>query len=708
MAKQAQGCQLIRNGLSLLLEGKPDQAKPFFIEQFNLCLDDPVVTSGSSESLINLGEIAEAIRLLKIFFEYGRMRHEALIMLAEAAFERPDIKPTLLTVIAKSIDLPSSVVAFANYLAELEAGDSRLVCSLQSLQFALELDPYNIDSLSRTGLILITLGKAEEGMDYILKATTVDPGNPVLRYYQGKSLYLVGDYVQAIESLNDYIEKAPTDDIANDVDNLLAVSYLLSNDLDSSIEYSNKALMGNPDDAGALINASNAYRCLGEIDKCISFCSKALSLCLKNPRDSETVNAFYNLMFAHGMRGIESVDSTKKIAVQFWESYGINNFLPDSQREYCYSSGKKIKIAFLSSEIGDHVVSFFLESFLAYYARDKIEVDLLIGINRFEGSAARVASYASQVIDISGKSVDESRQAIRERKYDIIVDTSGVTRNSKLSILAHRCAPIQCHYIGYHATLGLETIDYIIADDDFIPISIEDQFKERIIRIPAPWIARHVPANLPLANYSGDSGQVVRLASFNQTAKISKTTLCFWVSALIAMPRAMLVIKDRFAVSKRFQERILSYFEGRGVATSRISFIGGDPSWEDHMRFYNAVDIVLDSTPWSAATTAFDAMAMGVPFVAIQGVVASSRMSSSVVKAANHADWIAANERQFAEAVNQIGGDIEAYRENRANLQKQNLRSALFSPIRLAENLSSLFLSMAGSSLGNTQFDSCL
>lgn len=701
MTNNEESSRSILDGLTLLHHGEHAKALLCILENSDFSVGNHEAARCIGDCLSNISEPGEAIHIFKIFLLSGNKQDKILAMLANVASERPDTKSTIMDIVANCVSQTSTIVAFAHYLAELEVEESRLECALESLKLAMDVDSEEINTLSRIGLIQITLGRAEEGISYILKATTVDPENPAMRYYQGKCLYLLGDYTQAIESFNEYLDKASSDNIANDVDSLLATSYLLSNDLDRSLDYSEMALLKYPEDVGALINASNAYRCLGEIDKSIFLCSKALNLCLQDPRNGESVKAFFNLMFVYGMRGAGAIDATKRLATQFWGSFGINNSVIKEQRNKSASSAKKIKVAFLTSEVGDHVVSYFLESFLAYYPRKKMDVDLLIGTNRYEESATRLISYVSHAIDLSGKSLEENRMIVKERGYDIIVDTSGVTMNSNLAILAHRCAPVQCHYIGYHATLGLETIDYFIADHDFIPDSIHDQFTERIVRIPSPWIARHVPSNLPLAGFSGDSGPVVWLASFNQTAKISITTLDYWASALLAAPQTKLVIKDRFALSKHFQEKVMTRLEERGVAASRISFTGGTASWEDHMRFYNTVDIVLDATPWSAATTAFDAMAMGVPFIAIQGNEASSRMSMSVVKGANHADWIATNEDQYAQIINRICRNIDTYRLDRDKMQAANLESALFSPIQLAENLSSLFLDLATSHQDN-------
>ena len=48
---------------------------------------------------------------------------------------------------------------------------------------------------------------------------------------------------------------------------------------------------------------------------------------------------------------------------------------------------------------------------------------------------------------------------------DFLVDLTGHTANSRLSVFARKPAPIQVFYIGYCNTTGLPTIDYRLSDE---------------------------------------------------------------------------------------------------------------------------------------------------------------------------------------------------------------------------------------------------
>jgi predicted O-linked N-acetylglucosamine transferase (SPINDLY family) len=60
----------------------------------------------------------------------------------------------------------------------------------------------------------------------------------------------------------------------------------------------------------------------------------------------------------------------------------------------------------------------------------------------------------------------------RDYEIDIAVDLGGLTFNSRLGIFSHRAAPIQISYLGYLAGLGIEYIDYLIADEQIIPMQL--------------------------------------------------------------------------------------------------------------------------------------------------------------------------------------------------------------------------------------------
>jgi predicted O-linked N-acetylglucosamine transferase (SPINDLY family) len=56
-----------------------------------------------------------------------------------------------------------------------------------------------------------------------------------------------------------------------------------------------------------------------------------------------------------------------------------------------------------------------------------------------------------------------------------------------------------------------------------------------------------------------------------------------------------------------------------GIGAERVEFAQRVPSWQAHMALYNRVDLALDAVPLNSGTTAFDALVMGVPLLALRG-----------------------------------------------------------------------------------------
>jgi predicted O-linked N-acetylglucosamine transferase (SPINDLY family) len=113
------------------------------------------------------------------------------------------------------------------------------------------------------------------------------------------------------------------------------------------------------------------------------------------------------------------------------------------------------------------------------------------------------------------------------------------------------------------------------------------------------------------------------------------------------------------------------------------------------MSCYNLIDIALDTTPWSSATTGFDALGMGVPLVAIRGSKPSARMGSSLVKGIGHQEWIAETPEEFATVVKALGLDYLKHRQNKTDFQKRVLGGPLYDGHSLTFCLQEAFCAMA-------------
>jgi predicted O-linked N-acetylglucosamine transferase (SPINDLY family) len=308
----------------------------------------------------------------------------------------------------------------------------------------------------------------------------------------------------------------------------------------------------------------------------------------------------------------------------------------------------------------------------------------------YDEASENLVGLADGFISLVGLSLEEARSILKRQSYDLIIDTSGYTNASGLPLLAERCAPVQAHYIGYHATTGLSTIDAFIGDQETAAEELQDQFSEKLWRLPRPWLAFPQTQVFPQATSLAESPRPI-LGAFSQVSKLSDTTLSFWSEALRRVPDAVLLLKSRELQDAGIRQRLEDRLAERGVHPGRLIFVAPVGSWSDHVYHYNYLDVALDTTPWSSATTGFEALSMGVPLVTIRGNTMASRMSSSLVKGLGEEQWIAHEPEEFAAIVEDLCRDLTTLRQDKSLRQAKMFQSPLFDGVDLTEKLMELF-----------------
>ena len=569
---------------------------------------------------------------------------------------------------------PSSEVAMLR-LAELNERNGTLIRTLQ-VTSALELKGvYNEEIAYQHAFALFGLGRHEEALESILPLYIHSQSPRVSRLY-GLILKSLGAWSDAIEILEKTIKNSP-----KDVHSLRALS-----ELHSELGFYQKSLeilRQIPHDLtedGDKLGESLMLRMMGELNLAIKLNSEIIA---SNPGFS---NALWTQCFNYSIAASEFARDLVKTSQRFWQLRRQETplFTPIKLNKSLVAS-ERVKIAFLSSDIGEHVVSRFMTPILRHYNRDKYHITLLSTHRRFEEKATEIVSYADAAISLQGLTTADVYACLEDLQANVIIETNGFTRNSGIGLLAQRCAPIQCHYIGYHATTGLDTIDYFLGDPITVPDSFQRNFTEQIVQIPSLWMAYDAAIEFPTAASTAQRDCPV-LGSFSQITKINQLTLNYWAAALNAVPDSILVIKDRGCYCSTSCQRIENTLQSLGVDPKRVYFIAPVATHLDHLDSYKAIDIALDTTPWSSATTAFEALGMGVPLVAICGDTTAGRMSTSVVSAAGRSDLIAHSKEQFASIVTDLSRDYKKLRDDKASMQKQIRSGILFNEQRICRD----------------------
>src|SRR5262245_64068931 len=96
----------------------------------------------------------------------------------------------------------------------------------------------------------------------------------------------------------------------------------------------------------------------------------------------------------------------------------------------------------------------------------------------------RLAAAFDQFHDVALRSDREVAELLLELGVDIAVDLKGHTQHGRPAILAYRPAPVQVSYLGYPATMGVEFIDYVLADRIILPANHKEFYPEKIVHLP--------------------------------------------------------------------------------------------------------------------------------------------------------------------------------------------------------------------------------
>jgi predicted O-linked N-acetylglucosamine transferase (SPINDLY family) len=580
----------------------------------------------------------------------------------------------------------------------------RIPEAIKNYHTALNLNAADAKSMIGLGLILLNQGQADESLVLFLQALALDPDNGDALACTGLALHTLGDQGQAIEMLDRALVTMPE---RADILNVKGECYSEIGQLDQALVSYKKASELDPNDRAIKFNLASTLRTRGDLEAARIAFDELLA---ENPLD---LALFSSQMFSYSVASERCAPAALELGQRFWPEW-TQAFAPEIDPSSTASLDLdptthdistlvdsadpsrigKLRVGILSGDLGGHVVGGFLAAFLEHYDHDKLHIELLSMRRRYESRSEELIALGDGAMTLEGLSDPQARELLRSRNYDLILETSGYTRHSGIRLLAQRCAPVQCHYIGYHATTALPGMDYFIGDQQTADPAFQAQFSEQLWQLPRPWLAYPKHQVFPAAEQLAATDLPV-LGAFSQVGKIRAETLSFWGAALKKVPDSLLLIKDRCIVDPNVCERIADVLaKEHDVDPQRLRFLPLLGEWKDHVDCYNILDVALDTTPWSSATTGFEALAMGAPLVAIKGGCTAARMSTSLVQGVGRPEWVARTPDEFAAIVAELCSDLPALRAGKQERQRQAQNSSLFDGMDLAQHLQAALIAM--------------
>ena len=160
-----------------------------------------------------------------------------------------------------------------------------------------------------------------------------------------------------------------------------------------------------------------------------------------------------------------------------------------------------------------------------------------------------------------------------------------------------------------------------------------------------------------------------------------------WMRILKAVPNSQLWLlithqTARLALKARATEH--------GVDAQRLIFADYLPV-QAHLARLRSADLCLDSFPYSAHTTASDALRMGLPVLTRQGESFASRVASSLLQALDMNDLICTTQTDYEARAIALGVDPNAYTLIKQRLLQNKAKSELFDARAYTRDLESIY-----------------
>jgi predicted O-linked N-acetylglucosamine transferase (SPINDLY family) len=339
--------------------------------------------------------------------------------------------------------------------------------------------------------------------------------------------------------------------------------------------------------------------------------------------------------------------------------------------------GTRLRLGYLSSDFHDHATAHLAAGLFERHDRARFEV-FAYACDRDDGSAmrARLRGAFEHWRDLTGTNDADAAKAMADDALDVLVDLKGHTDGARPGIIARRPAPVQLHYLGFPGTLAYGAIDGIVVDDVVAPRGSEDEFAERLVRLPVCYQVNDDRRQLPPAASRADAGlpaDALVIACFNQTYKLTQPFVAAWLDVLHEHGDAVLWLAVPHALARRNLHR---FAEAHGVAPERVIFAPMLPQTA-HLARLQCADLALDVLPFGSHTTGSDALFAGVPLLTCRGTTFAGRVGASLCRAVDLMELVTESLDEYRGRLRALCADRRRLAHYRMHLRDRG-RLALF------------------------------
>lgn len=549
--------------------------------------------------------------------------------------------------------------------------------ALAAFDRALLVAPRFLPALANRGIALLGLVRPMEALDSFDRVIAAGGADREVLLNRGRALAQLGRDAQALLACTQAVELAP-----DDAEALIARAdvHRRAGRLAEALRDLDRVLLHDPHDAEALQNSASILHMRGELEAALARFERLISVLRSQPRattaldyalgmaiscrrhlcawegmealealligrvlrGASSFNPFLSLMIAddpqfHALCARRDPRARPPVAADAGAGLRASSAVSAARRSH-----ERLRIGYLGGDFRDHPTSRLVAGLIEAHDRARFEIRAY-STSPDDGSAMRrrLVAVFDGFFDVSGIDDAQAAQLITAHETDILVDLSGNTDWSRTGVLARRPAAVCVHFLAYPGPPGNDFIDYFIADAVVLPREQDALYGGAVVRLPHSYQVNDrllpAPAPAPSRDAAGLPRDGVVYCGFSQPVKLSAAVFDVWMSILDRVPAGVLWLLDAgpsVASNLRAEARARGIDPDRLVTAPRLDH-------EAHLARLQLADVLLDTWPCGAHTTASDALRAGVPLVTSPGRSFASRVGASVLHAAGLPELIA-------------------------------------------------------------------
>jgi predicted O-linked N-acetylglucosamine transferase (SPINDLY family) len=530
----------------------------------------------------------------------------------------------------------------------------RLIEARAVYEAILASQPRQFDALNNLGVLCKALHDHRRALELFDRAAAVDPGVASLHVNRGNLLAMTKRYEEALASYDRALAVSPAHAEAHYARGCVEKD---RERYDAALQCFSRALALNPRHPDAHYERGMVLQGMQRLDEAIDAFGETLRINPVYPFAKGSL--LHAKMLACDWAGLDALDRSLRADVaaarRAARPFGYQGLCDDeASLRRCAEiftasrfprtevgfprrlpgAGPKLRIGYVCGEFREQATSILMAEAWELHDRDAFELHAFdAGWSDASPRRARIERSFDRLTDISRKSDLDAARLVHESGIDVLVDMNGFFGRGRQGVFAMCPAPIQVTYPGFPGTSGADYMDYLIADPNVVPDASRKHYREQVVRLPhcyqandrkrpmAERVLTRVELGLP-------AGAFV-FCCFNNSYKITPATFASWMRILQAVEGSVLWLRDANPVAVANLRREA---ERRGVSGARLVFapIVQPP---EHLSRHSAADLVLDTLPYNAHTTASDALWSGVPVVTLEGSTFPGRVAASLLKA---------------------------------------------------------------------------